>query len=293
MMSSAAKQIKKVAVFGVNLEVKHIAAPPATAPATSPTMASQASRSPIVFLHEGLGSVAMWRDFPEQLCQATGRAGLVYSRRGYGQSDPVPDVRGAGRLQADYMHTEATVVLPELLRLCGIEKPVLLGHSDGGTIALLHAAQFPVQACIVMAPHLFVEDISIAAIRAASQAYEHGDLRPRLQKFHANVDCAFWQWNDVWLSNAFRNFNIEAECQKITSPLLAIQGHDDPYGTMAQISALGGEEHHCSSQIDPITAMNKPVLLLKLEQCGHAPHRDQLECVMQSVSQFVRAHSAQ
>jgi pimeloyl-ACP methyl ester carboxylesterase len=281
MTESVATKIEKIAVFGVNLEVMRIAAPTAE----PPSAASDAQRSPIVFLHEGLGSVAMWRDFPEQLCQATGRAGLVYSRRGYGQSDPVPDVRGAGRLKPDYMHKEALEVLPELLRILGIEKPILLGHSDGGTIALIHAAQHPVQACIVMAPHLFVEDISIKAIHAATQAYESGDLRQRLQKFHADVDCAFWQWNDVWLSNEFRSFNIEAECQKITCPLLAIQGMDDPYGTMAQINALGGTSLDFSSQIGLYPALNMRRALLKLEHCGHSPHRDQPNAVLFAVSQ--------
>jgi pimeloyl-ACP methyl ester carboxylesterase len=274
MTASVATKIEKIAVLGVNLEVMHIAAP-----------SGRAAMPPIVFLHEGLGSVAMWRDFPQQLCQATAGAGLVYSRRGCGQSDPVPDVRGQGRLQPDYMHKEAAEVLPELLRLCGIQKPILLGHSDGGTIALLHAAQFPTQACIVMAPHLFVEDISIKAITAAREAYETGDLRQRLAKFHANVDCAFWQWNDIWLSDAFRSFNIEEECRKITCPLLAIQGHDDPYGTMAQIDALGGIEHDFVSQIALSPASNLRRVLLKLEQCGHSPHRDQTTAVLFASSQ--------
>jgi pimeloyl-ACP methyl ester carboxylesterase len=253
MTASVATKFEKVAVLGVNLEVMHIAAPPAPS-----------DRASIVFLHEGLGSVAMWRDFPMQLCQATGRAGLVYSRRGYGQSDPVPDVRSQGRLQHNYMHKEATEVLPVLLRLCGIQKPILLGHSDGGTIALLHAAQFPVEACIVMAPHLFVEDISIKAITAAREAYQTGDLRQRLAKFHADVDCAFWQWNDIWLSDAFRSFNIEEECKKITCPILAIQGHDDPYGTMSQINALGGTEHDFLSQISLQPLQNMRRVLLNL-----------------------------
>jgi pimeloyl-ACP methyl ester carboxylesterase len=286
MTASVATKIEKIAVFGVNLEVMHIAA----SSASSPSIASEASRSPIVFLHEGLGSVAMWRDFPALLCQATGRAGLVYSRRGYRQSDAVPDVRGAGRLQADYMHREASEVLPELLRLCGIEKPILLGHSDGGTIALLYAAQFETEACIVMAPHLFVEDISIQAITAAREAYEKGDLRSRLAKFHTNVDCAFWQWNDVWLSQAFRSFNIEQECQRITCPLLAIQGHDDPYGTMAQINTLGGSEVNFSSQIGQSPLQNMRRVLLKLEQCGHSPHRDQAGQVIQAATQFIGLH---
>jgi pimeloyl-ACP methyl ester carboxylesterase len=279
MTASVATKIEKIAVLGLNLEVMHIAAPQMDS--------GHASRAPIVFLHEGLGSVAMWRDFPMQLCQATGRAGLVYSRRGYGQSDSVPDVRGQGCLQPDYMHKEATQVLPELLRLCDIQKPILLGHSDGGTIALLHAAQFETQTCIVMAPHLFVEDISIKAITAARQAYETGDLRQRLRKFHANVDNAFWQWNDIWLSSEFRSFNIEEECKQITCPILAIQGHDDPYGTMAQIDALGGVEHDFKNQIALYPAKNMRRVLFKLEQCGHSLHRDQTAQMLTVMKRFL------
>jgi pimeloyl-ACP methyl ester carboxylesterase len=281
MTASVATKIEKIAVLGVNLEVMRIPAP-----------SGADALSPIVFLHEGLGSIAMWRDFPQQLCQATGRAGLVYSRRGYGQSDAIPDVRGQGRLKPDYMHQEAAQVLPELLRQCGIQKPILLGHSDGGTIALLYAAQFEIEACIVMAPHLFVEDISITAITASRKAFEEGDLRQRLAKFHADVDCAFWQWNDIWLSPEFRSFNIDEECQQITCPLLAIQGIDDPYGTMAQIDALGSIEHDFASQIALYPARNMRRVLLKLEQCGHSPHRDQMLDVIKGAQLFL-SQSAQ
>jgi pimeloyl-ACP methyl ester carboxylesterase len=286
MPASSATNFEKVCVFGVDLEILRI-------PALALPCASgipEPAPAPIVFLHEGLGSVAMWRDFPEQLCQATGRPGLVYSRRGYGQSDAVPDVRGAGALKPDYMHREASEVLPELLRIEGIANPVLLGHSDGGTIALLHAAQFSLQACIVMAPHLFVEDISVAAITQARTAFEQGGLRQRLAKYHADVDCAFWQWNDIWLSHEFRSFNIEAECQRITCPLLAIQGHDDPYGTMAQIDALSQENVDFLSQIGIQPEKNKRRTLFKLEQCGHSPQRDQTEQVLHAIAQWLSSH---
>ncbi len=303
MTSSAAIPNEIVSVLGVNLEVLRIAAPLARCdwPSQSaPVARQQAHRqahapaaqpsplaSPIVFLHEGLGSVAMWRDFPQTLCAATGHPGLVYSRRGYGQSDTVPDVRGAGRLKPDYMHCEAWAVLPELLRIEGIEKPILLGHSDGATIALLHAAKFDVAACIVMAPHLFVEDICIAAITQARDAFERGELRERLAKFHADVDCTFWQWNDVWLCDAWRSFNIEAECKKITCPILAIQGHDDPYGTMAQIDALADSMANLSSQIGQQPAQNMRRLILKLEHCGHSPQRDQMQNVTITIQDFL------
>ena len=198
--------------------------------------------APIIFLHEGLGSVAMWRSklgyWPELVCQATGRSGVVYSRRGYGQSSWIDDVRGANRLQPDYMQREAWEVLPELLSTLQIENPVLLGHSDGATIALLFASRFATSACIAMAPHVIVEDISIRSIEAAKIAYETGDLKTRLTKFHQDVDCAFWQWNDIWLSPGFRAFNIQEECLQITAPVLALQGEDDAYGSLRHILDL-------------------------------------------------------
>src|SRR5688572_1312003 len=211
--------MERVEVNGVGLEVNRLRAAAGTA------------RAPIVFLHEGLGSVAMWRDWPQQVCDETGRDGIVYSRRGYGRSDAVADVRGRGRLTPGYMHLEALEVLPALLEKLGIDTPVLLGHSDGGTISLLHAAHLPVTACIVMAPHVIVEDVSIRSIEQARVAYETGGLRERLQRFHDDVDGAFWQWNDAWLDPAFRDFDIRTECRRITAPVLAIQGTDDPYGT--------------------------------------------------------------
>lgn len=250
-------------VHGVDLEIETISGP--DHPDSRP--------SPVVFLHEGLGSVSMWRDWPRQLCQKLGRPGLVYSRQGYGQSADRADVRGAQRLQPDYMHKEALQVLPELLRLLEIERPVLLGHSDGGTIALLHASQHPVEACIVMAPHVMVEDISIQAIEAAREAYLHGPLRKRLAPYHTHVDTAFWQWNDIWLSPAFRSYDIRREVGRIQAPLLAIQGEDDPYGTLAQIEDI--------ARAAPQTQ------LLKLPACGHSPHRDQSAVVMQAIGTFL------
>ena len=232
--------------------------------------------APLVFLHEGLGSVALWRDWPAQLCARLGRAGLVYSRQGYGQSAPRTDVRGSGRLQPDYMHREALEVLPALLAQLGIARPVLVGHSDGGTIALLHAAHHPVSACIVMAPHVVVEDISVRAIDAAREAFEAGPLRARLSAFHADVDGAFWQWNDVWLSEAFRRYDIRAEIAAITAPLLAIQGEDDAYGTMAQIDDIATAVPHAQR--------------LKLAACGHSPHRDQRDAVSQAIADFLAAN---
>ena len=233
--------------------------------------------APIVFLHEGLGSVAMWRSrqgfWPEQVCQATGRAGVVYSRRGYGQSDGLLDVRGTHRLPPDYMHHEAWEVLPELLQALHIERPVLLGHSDGGTIALLHAARQPLSACVVMAPHVMVEDVSLRAIKAAREAYEQGGLRERLSSFHRDVDTAFWQWNDVWLSDGFRSFDIRSVCHDIRCPVLALQGVDDAYGTLRQIEDIQ-PEHGCITRH-------------ALAGCGHSPHKDQAQATLTLVANFL------
>jgi pimeloyl-ACP methyl ester carboxylesterase len=249
-------------IHGCRLEWRRIDAPAGAPP-----------RAPLVFLHEGLGSVAMWRDWPDTLCGVTGRAGYVASRRGYGRSDPMPDVRGTGRLGPDYMHREAWDVLPTLLGAWGLEQPVLVGHSDGGTIALLHASRHPVTACVVLAPHVIVEEESVRAIAAAREAYERGDLRARLARYHADVDSAFWQWNDVWLSPAFRRFDIRPECRSIAGPLLAIQGEDDPYGTMRQI--------------DDIARAVPGAQLLKLAACGHSPHRDQPDAVNAAITRHL------
>jgi pimeloyl-ACP methyl ester carboxylesterase len=216
----------------------------------------------------------MWRDWPQQVCDETDRAGVVYSRRGYGQSDSVPDVRGTGRLGPDYMHREALEDLPALLAALDITAPVLLGHSDGATIALVHASRFPVTACVVMAPHVIVEDLSVQSITQARDAYGSGDLRERLGRYHADVDCAFWQWNDIWLSPAFRGFDIRAECRRIEAPVLAIQGEDDPYGTLRQIEEI---------------APRGPLEKLVLPQCGHSPHRDQPDRTRQTIARFLAA----
>jgi pimeloyl-ACP methyl ester carboxylesterase len=238
---------------------------------------SPSTLSPLVFLHEGLGSIAMWQgrtvDWPLQVCRAAGRAGWVYSRRGYGQSPAIPDVRGTGRLRADYMHREAWEVLPSLLKDWGAENPVLIGHSDGATIALLHAARFPVAGCVVMAPHLLVEDMTISAIAASKKAYVEGDLRQKLMKYHADVDCAFWQWTDVWLSQEFRRFDIREECKTISAPVLALQGSDDAYGSLRHLDELqtaGRVERHV------------------LPNCGHSPHKDQAQKSLDLVAGFLK-----
>lgn len=250
-----------VQVNGIALEVQRIPGPHET------------KRSPIVFLHEGLGSVAMWREWPRQVCGEAQREGFVYSRRGYGRSQSIPDVRGSGRLEPDYMHREAINMLPELLLQLGVESPVLLGHSDGGTICLLHAAHFPVRACVVMAPHVVVEDISVRSIGKAREAYVNTDLRSRLSRYHDDVDTAFWQWNDIWLDPAFRDFDIRCECRRILTPVLAIQGEDDAYGTLRQIE-----------DIHPAGPIQREVL----PRCGHSPHKDQPELAKNLVANFLK-----
>jgi pimeloyl-ACP methyl ester carboxylesterase len=252
----------QISILGVDLEVKHI-------PLDKP-LAPKSSAPICVFLHEGLGSVALWKDWPAHICQALGCEAWVYSRQGYGQSEGISDVRGTGRLQSNYMHREALEVLPALLAHLGIANPLLIGHSDGGTIALIHASQFPVAGCVVMAPHVMMEDISVQAILHARDHFEK--LKPKLAAFHKDVDVAFWQWNDVWLSEAFRSFDIRPLLAKIQSPLMAIQGVNDPYGTMAQIDEVAVHATHTQ--------------LVKLENCGHSPHKDKPLEVLQALKNF-------
>ena len=231
----------------------------------------------LVFLHEGLGSVAMWRDFPQRLCQAANCRGLVYSRPGYGRSTPRPATLS---LRPDFMHRQALELLPALLGALQIDAvaqpPWLFGHSDGGSIALLYAARFPQQVAglIVLAPHILVEDLSVASIEQARLAYPGADLRARLSKYHDNADSAFWGWNRIWLDPAFRDWSIEAEIGSIRCPVLAVQGLDDAYGTLAQIRGIARRVAQTE--------------LLELPGCGHSPHRDQPEQVLAAAAAFMR-----
>lgn len=235
--------------------------------------AAHGAAPPLVFLHEGLGSVAMWKDFPQQLCQRLGMRGLVYSRFGYGRSTPRP---AGERFAVEFMHREARAALPALLDALGIERARLFGHSDGGSIALLAAAALPgrIDAVVAVAPHVFVEPISVTSIAAARTAYLEQGLRERLAKYHDDVDSAFWGWNDVWLDPAFRDWNIEAELDTLRCPLLAVQGEDDEYGTL--------------EQIDAIARRLPKTRLLALANCGHSPHRDQPEALIDAAGAFLR-----
>lgn len=224
----------------------------------------------IVMLHEGLGSIGMWRDFPQQVADATGCEVLVYSRYGYGNSEPIAQSHGV-----DYMHKEALESLPDLLDQLNIHKPVLFGHSDGASIALIHAggAKRELAGVIVMAPHVFVENKTVTSIAAAKEAYTKTAMREKLAKYHADVDSAFWGWNDIWLHPDFLRWNIEDYLPSISCPLLAIQGFEDEYGTMEQIEIVG--------------RVVKDAELVKLPNCGHSAHKDQPRAVLQAVSTFL------
>jgi pimeloyl-ACP methyl ester carboxylesterase len=240
---------------------------------TSWVGSTDAARPVMVFLHEGLGSVAMWKDFPDTLCHSLNLRGLVYSRPGYGQSTPRAADEHWGK---DFMHRQALEVLPLLLDKLGIHRPWLYGHSDGGSIALLFAAHFPsaLAGLIVAAPHIMVEDISIASIAAAREAYLHQGLRERLARYHQDVDSAFFGWSTIWLDPVFRDWNIEAELAAIRCPLLAVQGQADAYGSLQQIIGIR----------DKVPATE----VLVLSDCGHSPHRDQPQALTSAIERFVR-----
>jgi pimeloyl-ACP methyl ester carboxylesterase len=231
---------------------------------------AEATAEPVVLLHEGLGSVSMWREFPSALATRAGRRVMAYSRFGHGQSD-----RPARPHTPDFMHQEAAL-LPRILDASGIERAILFGHSDGGSIALLAAAQSParVAALVLEAPHVFVEDISITSIEQTTAGYETSDLRARLARHHDDVDVAFRGWSDVWLSPEFRAWNLEAFLPRITCPTLLIQGEQDEYGTLRQLDAIQQQ-------------LSGPVERLVLPDCGHSPHRDRPEDVLAAASRFL------
>lgn len=225
----------------------------------------------LVFLHEGLGSVSMWRDFPDKVARQTGARALVYSRQGHGQSGPL-----TGPRTPQFMHDEALIVLPALLKRLGIEQPILIGHSDGASIALIHAAQrtHNTHGVVLMAPHVFVEAMTLESIARIAETYETGDLRTRLQRHHAHVDDAFRGWSRIWLDPRFQTWSLGAEVQRLAVPTLLIQGTDDAYGTLAQLDAI--------SEVAP-----GPVQRVVLNNCGHVPFRDQEAAVLDAVAAFV------
>jgi pimeloyl-ACP methyl ester carboxylesterase len=253
----------RVYAGGHRLEYKWIGPAPEKAPT-------------IVFLHEGLGCVEMWRDFPEQVVEATGLGALVYSRAGYGKSDPIKLPRSV-----EFMHDEALIVLPEVLKEFRINEAILFGHSDGGSIALIYAGSDKadnILGLVLEAPHVFVETIGIESIGRAKENYEHGYLRTSLEKYHGtNVECAFRGWNDVWLNPQFRSWNIESYLPGIKEPILVIQGEQDQYGTLRQVRTI---QDASSGLVDT----------LFLSECGHSPHRDQPKAVLDNVNGFIKKY---
>lgn len=227
----------------------------------------------LVFLHEGLGSARLWRDFPSVLARRTGCGALVYSRYGNGFSSPLREPR-----TSRYMHDEALAALPQLLRVLGIGETILVGHSDGASIALIFAAAYPaaVRGLVLEAPHVFVEELSVRSIAAIKVPFETGALRRRMERHHADAERTFSGWNDIWLSPQFRRWNVEAEVARVRAPVLAIQGAGDEYGTLAQLDAVAAL---AGSSVDRLV----------LAGCGHAPHRDRRPLVEEVAATWVRA----
>jgi pimeloyl-ACP methyl ester carboxylesterase len=229
-------------------------------------------RPVLVFLHEGLGSIRQWRDFPDRVAHASGCNALVYDRYGYGQSDVMAEQRRSIR----FMHEEALEALPQLLAALDIEAPILVGHSDGASIALIHAgAGHAVRGLALMAPHVFVEPICTESIVEARRQFETADLAQRLARHHRDPRKTFYLWADVWLDPEFPGWNIEEYLPGIACPVLVIQGRDDQYGTMAQLDAIARQ-------------LRGPCELLKLEACGHSPFRDQPRASQDAIVRFVQ-----
>jgi pimeloyl-ACP methyl ester carboxylesterase len=242
-----------------DLEYRMIGPAPSEAPA-------------IVMLHEGLGSAALWGDFPDKLQAATGFGVFAYSRAGYGASSPVPLPR-----PLDYMHVEALEVLPKLLDAIGFRRGLLLGHSDGASIATIYAGgvqDHRVQGVVLIAPHFIVEDISVASIAEIRNVYETTDLKSKLQRWHSDVDNAFYGWNSAWLDPSFRDWDISEYLAYIRVPVAILQGAEDQYGTIRQIE-IAQQECYC------------PVEVTIVPGAGHSPNRDAPEATLDAISDFV------
>jgi pimeloyl-ACP methyl ester carboxylesterase len=221
-----------------------------------------------VLLHEGLGSVGLWRDFPARLSEATGRRVVAFSRFGHGRSEPPPQPRTPA-----FFHEEALEILPEVLARLDAPEPILVGHSDGASIALIHAGHHPVSGIALLAPHVFVEDVTVAEIRIARERYAEGGLRERMARRHDDVDAAFRGWCDVWLDPAFRDWNLDADAERVTCPALLIQGVDDPYGTLEQLDRIEARVR------GPVTRLELPG--------GHSPHLEAPEAVLAAIRNWL------
>ena len=226
----------------------------------------------LVFLHEGLGSIRQWRDFPARVAAVTGSRALVYDRYGYGQSDVLAEPRRTVR----FMHDEGEISLPSFLSKLGIKNPILIGHSDGASIALIHAgAGHEVRGVVAMAPHVFIEPICLSSIRKAKATFEETDLPQKLGRYHRDARRTFYGWADVWLDPEFEGWDIREDyLPKVRCPVLGIQGHDDEYGTMAQLDEIA---RRIAGRCE----------LLKLLQCGHSPFRDQPDRVLSEITSFI------
>jgi pimeloyl-ACP methyl ester carboxylesterase len=225
-------------------------------------------RAPLVLLHEGLGSVGLWRDFPTRLAQGTGRRLIAFSRSGHGRSEPSPDTNGP----LGFHHAQALEVLPALLEELEITEPLLVGHSDGASIALIHAGRHPVAGLALMSPHVFVEPLTVTSIRETRESYLAGRLRERLAKYHDDPDAAFWGWCDMWLDPEFQAWNLEPDVAMVSAPTMLIQGSDDPYGTLEQLDRIE------AGLAGPVQRLVVPG--------GHSPHLDAGREVLRALARF-------
>ncbi len=253
----------EVTVQGRRLEVQRIAQAGAT-------VENEHLVPELVLLHEGLGSISHWKSFPAEVAASTGCPVVVYSRYGSGNSDRLVKPH-----EVSYMHDEALKTLPELLACLNIEAPILIGHSDGASIALICASvHHQLRGLVLLAPHVFVEDLSVNSIAEAKRKFETTNLCEKLARHHRDPARTFWGWNNIWLHPDFRDWNIEEYLPRITCPILTIQGYEDQYGTMAQVEAIARQSAG-------------PVEILRLHDCRHSAHRDQPEAVLNAIRRFV------
>jgi pimeloyl-ACP methyl ester carboxylesterase len=231
------------------------------------SLAGDSSRAPLVLLHQGLGSIGLWRSFPGDLRRACGRRLVAFSRYGHGRSEPPAEPR-----TPLFFHEEALQVLPELRRELDLIDPVLVGHSDGASIALIHAAHHPVGGLVLLAPHVFVEPSTVEAIRQTREAYVAGPLRERMAPHHDDVDAAFWGWCNVWLDPGFLEWELEAEVAQVTAPALLVQGADDPYGTLEQLDRIQARLPGARRLVVP---------------GGHSPHLEHEPEVLAAIREFL------